>query len=152
MDATLAQGQLAEGAARRRVLAAADHWRRTPEADRPAVLIASGGRRWEGRLEADAMAAALAALGVPAERIVRERLSHTTRENARYVAAECARRGIDRVAIVSCLWHLPRAVRLFEAQGLEVIASVPAREVPRSLARSLWLRARERMLLALAGR
>jgi uncharacterized SAM-binding protein YcdF (DUF218 family) len=134
------------------VLAAADHWGRSPEAERPTILIASGGRSWGGHLEADAMARALAALGVPEERIVRERLSYTTRENARYVAAECARRGIDRVAIVSCVWHLPRAVRLFEAQGLEVIAQVPAKDVPRSWTGSLWLRARERMLLALAGR
>ncbi len=98
------------------------------------------------------MAEALAALGVPEPRIVRERLSYTTRENARYVAALCARRGMDRVAIVSCVWHLPRAVRLFEAQGLHVTAQVPAPDVPRSLARYLWLRGRERMLLALAGR
>jgi uncharacterized SAM-binding protein YcdF (DUF218 family) len=134
------------------VLAAAEHWQRTSEDERPSVVIASGGRAWAGRLEADAMAEALAAMGVPEQRIVRERLSYTTRENARYVAALCAMRGMDRVAIVSCVWHLPRAVKLFEAQGLRVIAQVPARDVPRSWARDLWLRGRERLLIALASR
>jgi uncharacterized SAM-binding protein YcdF (DUF218 family) len=150
---------LRDGAARRRVFAAAEAWQRASRAPgderagqgRPSLVIASGGRAWDGWVEADAMAEALAELGVPEDRLVRERLSHTTRENARYVAAQCARRGIDRVAIVSCVWHLPRAVALFEAEGLYVIGQVPAGEMPAGW-RSSWTRGRERLLLAMAGK
>ena len=41
-------------------------------------------------------------------------------DNARFTAAGCARRGIARVAIVTCQSPLPRARMGFEAEGLEV--------------------------------
>ncbi|HEY8089265.1 MAG TPA: YdcF family protein, partial [Polyangiaceae bacterium] len=93
---------LAEGALRRRVVAGARAW----EEGRGRVVIVSGGRAWGGHVEADAMARGLEGLGVPGAAIVRERASFTTRENARYVAAVCGRRGIGDVALVTCGWHL----------------------------------------------
>lgn len=81
-------------------------------------LVACGGRSWDGRLEADAMARELIRLGAPADRVVRERCSMSTAENATY-AAELARRHAWRsVAIVTCSWHLPRALLLFRREGL----------------------------------
>ena len=100
---------LAPGAAQRRVLAAAREWEQTrgrgasAADERPSVVIASGGRLWDGETEADAMAGALVRLGVPDAVIVRERLSFTTGENARFSAVACARRGIDRVSLVTCV-------------------------------------------------
>lgn len=58
--------------------------------------------------------------GVPEGAIVRERCSLDTRDNARFAAALLARRGRSRVVLVTCTWHLPRALRLFRASGLEV--------------------------------
>jgi uncharacterized SAM-binding protein YcdF (DUF218 family) len=58
--------------------------------------------------------------GVPVERIVRERCSLDTRDNARFAASMLFRRGISSVLLVTCAWHLPRATRLFQAAGLEV--------------------------------
>jgi uncharacterized SAM-binding protein YcdF (DUF218 family) len=149
----LADGQgarepiLGPGAARRRTQAAAEAWHRAVLAgSAPSLVIASGGRAWQGWVEADAMAEALVALGVPERAVLRERLSHTTHENAQYVAAQCGLRGIERVAIATCVWHLPRAVRLFQAEGLDVIAQVPAGEMPAGW-RGAWTRARERLLL-----
>jgi uncharacterized SAM-binding protein YcdF (DUF218 family) len=81
-------------------------------------VVVSGGRRWDRHVEADAMACELSALGVPEAVIVRERCSFSTRENARYTAQIMARRGIDRVLVVTCPWHLPRALELFARAGL----------------------------------
>lgn len=131
------------GALRRRVVAAAREWERAQredaEAERPAVVIASGGRLWDGEMEADAMAAALVALGVPSGVVVRERASLHTKDNARFTAAVCARRGIARVAIVTCGWHLPRARMLFEAAGLEVAREVSAGEGDSTWSGRRWI-------------
>ncbi|HEY6463027.1 MAG TPA: YdcF family protein, partial [Polyangiaceae bacterium] len=70
------------------------------------LVVASGGRHWDGEVEADAMARELVRLGVPEAAIVRERCSLSTRENARYAAAALARRGIERALVVTCPWHL----------------------------------------------
>lgn len=91
-------------------------------------VIASGGRAWErerGRppvVEADALALDLTRLGVPADLVVRERCSHSTKENAHYTAAILGRRNVGRVTLVSVDWHLPRAIRHFENEGLAVEA------------------------------
>ena len=69
-------------------------------------------------MEADALAQLLALGLVPPSAIVRERCSLDTRDNARYAAGMLARRGVDRVLVVTCSWHLPRALGLFRATGL----------------------------------
>ena len=84
------------------------------------LLVASGGRVWGGRIEAESMQTELVLSGVPAAKIVCERCSLSTRDNARYTAALLWRRGLSRVLVVTCGWHLPRAVALFRAQGLDV--------------------------------
>lgn len=90
----------------------------------PKLAVACGGRRWAGLAEADAIARILLETGVPHDAIVRELCSLDTRDNARFAAALLARRGLDRVAIVTCTWHLPRATRLFERAGLEVVRGI----------------------------
>src|SRR5271166_6360367 len=75
-----------------------------------ARVVASGGRAWRGVLEADAMAEGLRRAGVLEARIERERRSCSTRQNARYVAMLL---GACRIKLVTCDWHLPRAVALF---------------------------------------
>ena len=144
------QGMTPGGGASRRVAAAAKAWA-SAHAPPPSVVIVSGGRVWYGRVEADVMARALVELGVPEERIVRERLSFSTRENARYVAVQCAKRKVDRVAIVTCVWHLPRAVKCFEAEGLEVVEQISAGERPAGGIARAWIRARERALAVLVA-
>ena len=141
---------LADGALRRRVVRAAREWPGAGDrAEVPPVVIASGGRAWEGIVEADAMADALVALGVPAGAVVRERASFTTRENALFTAALCARRGIGKVALVTCVWHLRRASKLFEAHGLEVVREISAGESDGSWVARAWVRGKERLLTAL---
>jgi cyclophilin family peptidyl-prolyl cis-trans isomerase len=114
------------------------------------TVIVSGGRRWGSAIEADVMAGHLARAGVPSGRIVRERCSLSTRDNARFTAAALARRGTSRAALVTCEWHLPRAALHFALAG--VVTEPVAAETPRAgrlAANALWRRARERVLLAL---
>jgi uncharacterized SAM-binding protein YcdF (DUF218 family) len=84
------------------------------------TALACGGRAWNGRVEADEIAARMVERGVPSDAIVRERWSLDTRDNARFAASLLGRRGVTRVVLVTCSWHLPRAARAFEAAGLEV--------------------------------
>ncbi len=109
------------GAAGRRAQAAAEALRK-PRHLPPAssIIVASGGRSWSGRLEADAIADELVRLGVPQEAIVRERESRNTRENARHTAELLRRRAVHHVVLVTCVWHMPRAAALFRREGLEV--------------------------------
>ena len=64
------------------------------------------------------MAAELLAEGVPSGAILRERCSFSTRENARYTARLLARRGVADAVVVTCSWHLPRAMRAFRREGI----------------------------------
>jgi cyclophilin family peptidyl-prolyl cis-trans isomerase/uncharacterized SAM-binding protein YcdF (DUF218 family) len=110
-----------------------------------AIVIASGGRRWSDLVEADVMARELVRRGVPENAILRERCSLTTRDNARFAAAMLARRGIDRVLVVTSDWHLRRAVALFRQTGL-FVDGVPAHH-PAPWPTRLRRRASERLLL-----
>lgn len=49
--------------------------------------------------------------------------SRTTRENARNSARILKAEGIDRIYLVSQAWHLARAMRAFESEGLKVISA-----------------------------
>lgn len=46
-----------------------------------------------------------------------------TAENAAHVAALLKREGVTRIALVTHVWHLPRARHLFERQGMTVVAA-----------------------------
>ncbi len=134
----------------RRASAAANAWSRLDAC----VIVASGGRSWlhEGALtmEADWLARALVDRGVPIDRVVRERCSHTTRENARFTRELLVRRSIDRVTVVTCEWHLPRATALFAREGLSV-EEWTAGETPSSTLHRSYRRAREWVALVLDG-
>jgi uncharacterized SAM-binding protein YcdF (DUF218 family) len=62
----------------------------------------------------------LVGLGVPREDTFLELASLTTAENARFTAELLLAAGLERVAIVSCDWHVERAARSFAVYGLEV--------------------------------
>lgn len=109
------------------------------------VVVACGGRAWNGRVEADALARMMAEKGVPDDALVRERCSLDTRDNARFAASLLARRGVSQVVLVSCSWHLPRAERLFRAAGLEVVDTVGVEPLSPTRSRRLYWRAREHL-------
>jgi uncharacterized SAM-binding protein YcdF (DUF218 family) len=55
-----------------------------------------------------------------------EAVSRDTAENARLSASMLKSEGITRIALVSHGWHLPRAIPLFEREGLTVFAAPTA--------------------------
>ena len=75
-----------------------------------------------GRAEADEAADVLVALGVPRERIVIERASRNTYENAVDAAALAHPKPGERFVLVTSAFHMPRAVGCFRAAGFDVIA------------------------------
>lgn len=88
-------------------------------------LLVTGGAPFGGRPEAEAMREALEQdFGVKVRWI--ENASRDTAENAGLSAPMLKAAGITRIALVSHGWHLPRAVALFEKQGLEVVPAPTA--------------------------
>lgn len=84
-------------------------------------ILVSGGRvHDEHSAEASLMGAALREVfGVPVRWM--EGQSRNTAENARFSAEMLGTANIERIALVSQAWHLPRAITEFERAGLTVI-------------------------------
>lgn len=81
-------------------------------------ILVTGGAPYGGRPEADAMAETLKQ-DFYVKSIWVEDQSNDTAENAAYSAKILKQHGISKIALVSQAWHIPRAVRLFEQQGLK---------------------------------
>jgi uncharacterized SAM-binding protein YcdF (DUF218 family) len=104
----------------------------------PVPVIASGGRRWGDTAEADVLLETMAGLGVPRQVIGRELYSLSTTENAWYTAELLRGARLTRPALVTCDWHMRRALACFERVGV-LARPFPAATPPQSLA-SRWAR------------
>jgi uncharacterized SAM-binding protein YcdF (DUF218 family) len=113
------------------------------------VVIASGGiteRDDAAAPESAALQRALIDLGVPADRILLESQSKTTRDEVLIVKQMLAERGLTNFVLVTSPLHMRRSMLAFEQQGLHPIPS-PSQLVPdrRSAGRNpllpsdLWL-------------
>jgi uncharacterized SAM-binding protein YcdF (DUF218 family) len=107
----------------------------------PLVLV-SGGRRWGSHIEARAIGGALLRDGVPAAALVEELCSLSTCENAIFSAAILRRLGARRAAIVTCPWHMARAIANFRDAGVDA-RPIPTARVEAPLSRRLYLEAHE---------
>ena len=65
--------------------------------------------------------------------------SRDTAENAQRIAPLLQRDGIRRIALVSDVWHLPRACWQFERLGFEVLPAPTGLAAPRDRAGLEWL-------------
>lgn len=82
-------------------------------------ILVTSGAPFGGRPEAETMKDAIE--GEFAGKVRwSEAASRDTAENAAFTARMLKEEGISRIALVSHAWHLPRAIELFERQGLEV--------------------------------
>ncbi len=107
-------------------------------------VLASGGRRWDGVPEALALRDELARLGVPESAVAVELCSLSTFENARYSAPLLRERAARRVALVTCDWHMPRALASFRVVGVDAFG-LAAPSAPLAPHRALARAARERV-------
>ncbi len=138
-------GQLSAAAWRRVERAAQAYQQQGAE-----LVIASGGRLWQGAMEAEIFGRGLVERGVPEAKLRLERASLTTRGNARGVQPLLLQARAVRVGLVTCDWHMPRALELFRRLGLDptpVPALTPARPPHRTALR--WLRERTSLALDL---
>jgi cyclophilin family peptidyl-prolyl cis-trans isomerase/uncharacterized SAM-binding protein YcdF (DUF218 family) len=132
-------GQLSHASLRRVERAA-----RAYDEEGAALVIASGGKAWQGHKECEVFARGLLERGVAPAHLLEEHESLTTRGNARGVARLLRGKSVSRLGIVTCDWHIPRALRLFQRAGLTAIAvpaASPRRPLPVVLARSVRERA-----------
>ncbi|MBD2383992.1 YdcF family protein [Cylindrospermum sp. FACHB-282] len=88
------------------------------------IIILSGGRinwRGSGSPESADMADVLTSLGIPSEAIVQEPNSLNTYQNAENVRKILESRSIRRVLLVTSAMHMPRSLKIFQRQGIDVI-------------------------------
>lgn len=105
----------------------------------PLVML-SGGSDLERQAfsEAHAMAVFLQDLGVPAQAIALEETSRNTRQNAAFSATLLKARGIEHILLVTSALHMPRALALFRAQGLQVTPAPTDFEASQQPPSDLW--------------
>lgn len=82
----------------------------------------SGDPEWPDAREADFLAAFAADLGVPADRILVQRDSRTTAEDALYTARLLQERKIRTAFLVTSAFHMPRAMGCFRKVGVTPVA------------------------------
>lgn len=111
-------------------------------------ILACGGKAWHGVREADALCRFLRERGVPEAALERELWSHSTRQNAHYAAQLLLPRGHTRVAVVTCDFHMARALRCFQGAGFEV-EPLPAVSPAQRVGSGLYRAARESVCLTL---
>ena len=113
-----------------------------------ARLLVCGGKAWHGVRETDALCRFLHEHGVPEAALEREAWSRSTRQNAHYAAQLLLPRGLTRVGVVTCDFHMERALRCFRGAGFEP-EPVPARSPAQPMRSELYRAARERLCLSL---
>jgi uncharacterized SAM-binding protein YcdF (DUF218 family) len=120
-DVSLERNDIAFGQAAERLIAAVELSRRFPDAR----VVFSGGNAnvlFPGVPEADVAVRFLQQLGIPNERILIDRTSRNTFENALYSKQIAAPRPGERWLLVTSAAHMPRAIGLFRAAGFPVEA------------------------------
>lgn len=91
-------------------------------------VVVSGGRRWGAHVEARVLSGELQRTGVAERAILQDFWSLSTYENAIFSAALLRRLGAERVALVTCPWHMARAIENFRGAGVDA-CPLPAPEV-----------------------
>ena len=92
------------------------------EGKAPYILSSGGVLDWveAPRSPAEDMAELLEMMGVPGEAIWLQGRSRNTYEDAVYSAEILREKGVQHILLITSASHMPRSVKLFEAQGLEV--------------------------------
>jgi uncharacterized SAM-binding protein YcdF (DUF218 family) len=108
----------------------------------PRIVIVSGGiadKRTELRPEAEQMANALAAAGIPADRILTDTEATTTHEHPRTVGPMLAAHHVRQFAIITSPMHMRRSLAVFRAQGYDPVGAVSALQSEQLVSRPFFL-------------
>ncbi|MCX7943976.1 MAG: YdcF family protein [Deltaproteobacteria bacterium] len=85
-------------------------------------IITTGGRIAKSdHTEADVAKRYLIELGVREDKIITERVSRTTKENAEYTSKILKENGFKRPILVTTAYHMKRAILNFKKYGIQVI-------------------------------
>jgi uncharacterized SAM-binding protein YcdF (DUF218 family) len=88
----------------------------------PLMIFTQGGLPWSDLpLEGGLLARRAIASGVPEAQILLTGLVHNTEDEAREVSALMELAGLKTATLVTSSFHLPRAVMIFEHEGVDVI-------------------------------
>jgi uncharacterized SAM-binding protein YcdF (DUF218 family) len=101
----------------------------------PAIVISSGGSPHPDRRivpTGETMRDMLVTLGVPADRIVVETVSRTTRDEAVVIAPMLREQRAEQVILVTSEDHMRRSIGSFRAVGVEVVPAI-ARDLRRDV-------------------
>jgi uncharacterized SAM-binding protein YcdF (DUF218 family) len=107
---------------------------------RPTVIVSGGvtARNVGALSEADAMRRAILELGVPAEQVMIEDQSKTTRDEAAVIARMLADRPKQPLVLVTSATHMSRALAVFRAVGLDPIPCAAPYASDHSFERGRW--------------
>jgi len=87
----------------------------------PLMIFTQGGLPWSDLpLEGGLLARRAIAAGVPEAQILLTGLVHNTEDEAREVAALMELAGLQTATLVTSSFHMPRAVMIFEHEGVDV--------------------------------
>jgi uncharacterized SAM-binding protein YcdF (DUF218 family) len=107
----------------------------------PTVILSGGVTDREtpdARPESESMRAVILRLGVPAERLVLESTSTTTKGEADAVRGILGARRAEPIVLVTSPTHMRRSLAVFEAAGLKPIAAVSRPWLDRSPSACRW--------------
>jgi uncharacterized SAM-binding protein YcdF (DUF218 family) len=95
------------------------------EGEAPLVILSGGRMPWLKTIPpiSRSMAEVIELMGVPGSAVIEEPDSANTYENAVNVKGILKSRHIDRILLVTSAMHMPRALALFQQQGIEAIAA-----------------------------
>jgi uncharacterized SAM-binding protein YcdF (DUF218 family) len=88
------------------------------------ILLTGGEIDWlnsTSSTPAEEMATILKSMGIPEDALWLETRSQNTYENALYSKQLLDQKGIKKIILITSAMHMPRAVALFQKQGLDVI-------------------------------
>jgi uncharacterized SAM-binding protein YcdF (DUF218 family) len=118
-DVSAVHGQAALNDAAERVVAAADLARRYPSSR---IVYSGGSGPRQGAVEADYATRVFESFGIARDRIILERRSRTTAENAAFTQQLVHPKAGEHWLLVTSGYHMPRAIGTFRKVGFPVDA------------------------------
>ena len=108
----------------------------------PRIVIVSGGiadKRTELRPEAEQMANALVAVGIPADRILTDTEATTTHDHPRTVGPLLAAHHVRQFVVITSPMHMRRSLGVFRAQGYDPVGAASALQSEQLVSRPFFL-------------